>query len=744
MHMIPHVMPSNTTSAVVTADSWDPLTFWGTVAQIRGPVQESENPLAPSSFLLPLPRRMAYAVMQSLLSTLVRSKAGRARLRLSGTCSAFERWRQHTHTTQKAALQAQLEEAQVARREAEAKTAKLKVLLARTHQQSKQHAEDVSAVRKAQATATAESQAQAAQREMLLEQMRAAEAASAFQEDIELRIQRAADAVAAEHALRVQLQQQAIPVLEREVPIEPTAESSLLLQQLQQQLQQQVSERVRADAELQTLRSQYARAVQQHEVQVQSVQQLLQEQQRLCQEQELELSMTAGNGSRTLQAAEALWSQRLQQEQAATRVMAQQLQQERMQQEQEQQRLCRALEAAHAEAAKLRTANAALLRQQGPTNGRGVAYRDVAAVTAMRVGNLRELQRQSGKQTVASETETALRLQGQKVVQLARECATRLRNSQAEAAACRNGWHGLLYRLLQLSEAKVSAAPKCDRGQSLQTQCQQWQQRLLEEELQSKPRGGEQVSPFDGANLVQRCESVTLALQELCSTNSLPGNRHADSENARDASTPVSAVTQSEQFELVDTLSAKVSIGASKSLLVPVHYKRYPPPLRLRWTIQLQGNSSGKDIGFSVIRLCRDGSMPQLFPYRRVTGTFTDEQVIQNLLLPLGKSESDNADEMGVALLLDNAYSWVNGKELQYSCEVYSLGQHMPSNSSHSTTSLCDSDDKIAGFGSKVVDEMSAVDVHSNPKPVLDASSKDIEQILQLLEDSLHFAYTND
>ena len=147
-------------------------------------------------------QRLAKQALISLTMTLCGSNLGRSKLLLRSNIStscAFHRWKDFCNMNQKQELERQVEENNSSYRELEIKSAKLKALLSRTHQANKQQLEDANAIKKVQETTSQELKNHAEEKVILLEQMRAREVESAFQQDLEIYIQRAADEVFQQH-----------------------------------------------------------------------------------------------------------------------------------------------------------------------------------------------------------------------------------------------------------------------------------------------------------------------------------------------------------------------------------------------------------------------------------------------------------------------------------------------------------------------------------------------------------------
>jgi hypothetical protein len=121
----------------------------------------------------------------------------------------FNRWKVNAQAVRLADLEHKLEETTKNSLELEKRCLKLKGLLSRTHQANKQQSEDTNAFKRAQREATQELRNHAQEKLALLEEVRARDIESAFHQDLEIYIQKAAEGLVSQHQLmKQQLQSQ--------------------------------------------------------------------------------------------------------------------------------------------------------------------------------------------------------------------------------------------------------------------------------------------------------------------------------------------------------------------------------------------------------------------------------------------------------------------------------------------------------------------------------------------------------
>jgi len=303
-------------------------------------------------------------------------------------------------------------------------------------------------------------------------------------------------------------------------------------------------------------------------------------------------------------------------------------------------------------------------------------------------------------------------------------------------------------------------------GCDLHFRCLHARKALLQAELRAKraaPAPGaaaeEAGAAFAPAKMLHECrkaladftELAYLQAQPACQTQAQAEHGVNDARKAAAAAAAGTAVSTHTEYALLDELVAKdVSVAASTSLSVPILFSRCAPPFLLRWRVELLGNSAGRDVGFCVCRLRADGALPQLLPYRKLSGTFTGEHLVTAL--------GDGAEEQGVAVLIDNTYSWVNGKNLHYTIEMLSLvpqpqGPQAEVNVPDEVmwggaaeevegweagaVAVATADDKNVGEA-----EHEAADAMMLHTDFLESSGKQKQQLLQMLEEALQFAHT--
>lgn len=130
--------------------------------------------------------------------------------------SCFMTWKSFNHNYKFIECEQKLEESVKNCSELEKRCLKLKGLLSRTHQANKQQAEDTNAIKRTQWEKTQELRNQAQEKLALIEEVRARDIESAFHQDLEIYIQKAAEGVVSQHQqLTLQLQSQSQNVAQR-------------------------------------------------------------------------------------------------------------------------------------------------------------------------------------------------------------------------------------------------------------------------------------------------------------------------------------------------------------------------------------------------------------------------------------------------------------------------------------------------------------------------------------------------
>lgn len=143
--------------------------------------------------------------LNRMLSVLLDSNLGKNRLRLLSTGRslkvAFSLLKQHVLVARTQVMQNEVMESSKSVKESESKITKLKALLARTHNANKQQLQDTKAFQRAQQSASEELRANAAEKANLLEEVRARDIQSAFQQDMEIYLQKLAEDVSKEQRM---------------------------------------------------------------------------------------------------------------------------------------------------------------------------------------------------------------------------------------------------------------------------------------------------------------------------------------------------------------------------------------------------------------------------------------------------------------------------------------------------------------------------------------------------------------
>ena len=140
-------------------------------------------------------QKLATTALNHLVSTVSNSSLGRRCL--PSRRSLFDRWRDHIIQSKIMTLSGALLDSNKSFAALEQKSAKLKALLARTHQSNQRFQEDSTSFKKIQKDAALQlktlKERDESERSALLETVRARNIETAFQYDMELAIQRAAD-----------------------------------------------------------------------------------------------------------------------------------------------------------------------------------------------------------------------------------------------------------------------------------------------------------------------------------------------------------------------------------------------------------------------------------------------------------------------------------------------------------------------------------------------------------------------
>lgn len=147
----------------------------------------------------PFKQKLAKSALNFLIGTITKSSLGRKCL--TSMRSLFDRWKQQTVQLKIATMSNDLVDSSKSLAALEQKSAKLKALLARTHQSNQRFQEDTTSFKKIQKDAALQlkslKERDDSERMALMETVRARTIETAFQYDMELAIQRAADGVAA-------------------------------------------------------------------------------------------------------------------------------------------------------------------------------------------------------------------------------------------------------------------------------------------------------------------------------------------------------------------------------------------------------------------------------------------------------------------------------------------------------------------------------------------------------------------
>lgn len=140
-------------------------------------------------------QKLAKIALNSFVATIEKSSLGKKYV--PSRRSLFDHWKEHTYFMKMTAIATELLESSKSYLALEQKTAKLKALLARTHQSNQRFQEDTTSFKKIQKDAELQlkslKERDESEREALLETVRARTIETAFQYDMELAIQRAAD-----------------------------------------------------------------------------------------------------------------------------------------------------------------------------------------------------------------------------------------------------------------------------------------------------------------------------------------------------------------------------------------------------------------------------------------------------------------------------------------------------------------------------------------------------------------------
>jgi hypothetical protein len=143
----------------------------------------------------PFKQKLAKSALNFLIGTISKSSLGRKCV-LSKR-SLFDRWKEHVFLSKISTLSIELQDSNKSFAALEQKTVKLKALLARTHQSNQRFQEDTTSFKKIQKDAALQlktlKERDESERMALLETVRVRTIETAFQYDMELAIQRAAD-----------------------------------------------------------------------------------------------------------------------------------------------------------------------------------------------------------------------------------------------------------------------------------------------------------------------------------------------------------------------------------------------------------------------------------------------------------------------------------------------------------------------------------------------------------------------
>lgn len=179
---------SNATNATIkSGEATSQALFWDTIGN-NSPFQQ----------------RLAYNAVVRLISSLEPLNGAKfnclRRVSISSQLqTALTIWKHFTMFTRWLSLDDAASEQQKVIKELETKHAKLKRLLARTHNANKQQIEDSNAFRKAQTEAAEELKANEHEKSLLKEQLQALDMQNAFKQDFEISIQKAAEEMARAH-----------------------------------------------------------------------------------------------------------------------------------------------------------------------------------------------------------------------------------------------------------------------------------------------------------------------------------------------------------------------------------------------------------------------------------------------------------------------------------------------------------------------------------------------------------------
>lgn len=143
----------------------------------------------------PFKQKLAKSALNFLIGTISKSSLGRKCVISKRTL--FDRWKEHMVLSKMLILSNELHDSNKSYVALEQKTAKLKALLARTHQSNQRFQEDTTSFKKIQKDAALQlktlKERDESERMALLETVRVRTIETAFQYDMELAIQRAAD-----------------------------------------------------------------------------------------------------------------------------------------------------------------------------------------------------------------------------------------------------------------------------------------------------------------------------------------------------------------------------------------------------------------------------------------------------------------------------------------------------------------------------------------------------------------------
>jgi hypothetical protein len=173
-----HQIGSKAESTVKSESSDNSSLFWGLI--------DKESPFK---------QKLAKSALNFLIGTISKSSLGRKCVISKRTL--FDRWKEHIYVSKMSTLSNELQDSNKSFAALEQKTAKLKALLARTHQSNQRFQEDTTSFKKIQKDAALQlktlKERDESERMALLETVRVRTIETAFQYDMELAIQRAAD-----------------------------------------------------------------------------------------------------------------------------------------------------------------------------------------------------------------------------------------------------------------------------------------------------------------------------------------------------------------------------------------------------------------------------------------------------------------------------------------------------------------------------------------------------------------------